>query len=228
MKRYPLALSFIMLALCLPYPGLSGQREPGGILAPASASEPISVPAPAGVLDGDIIFQSSALSTQSLAIRLATHSPYSHCGIVFFRDGEPYVFEAIRTVSWTPLDAWIKRGVDGHYMLLRLKDREQRLTPGVLAAMREVGGGFDGKGYDLLFQWSDETIYCSELVWKIYERGAGMPLAPLRRIRDYDLNHDEVQRKIKERFGYDIPWDEQVVAPSDLMESALLERVGGN
>ena len=180
------------------------------------------------VLDGDIIFQPSALSSQSLAIKLATHSPYSHCGIVLYRDGRPYVFEAIRTVSWTPLEAWIKRGVKGHYVLLRLKDRDARLGPEVLDAMRREASAFDGKGYDLLFQWTDETIYCSELVWKIYERGAGLELVPLRRIRDYDLNHEEVQRKIKERFGYDIPWDERVVAPSDLMESPLLERVGGN
>lgn len=178
-------------------------------------------------LDGDIIFQPS-VSTQSLAIKLATHSPYTHCGIVFYRDGKPYVFEAVRTVSWTPLEAWIKRGVDGHYVLLRLKDRDERLTPGVLADMRRVAAGFVGKGYDLLFQWTDENMYCSELVWKIYERGAGVTLVPLRRIREYDLDHEEVQRKIEERFGYSIPWDEQAVAPSDLMQSPLLERVGGN
>lgn len=178
-------------------------------------------------LDGDIIFQPS-LSTQSLAIKLATHSPYTHCGIVLYRDGKPYVFEAIRTVSWTPLDAWIQRGVNGHYALFRLKDRDERLTPGALERMRRVAADFAGKGYDLLFQWTDESMYCSELVWKIYERGAGVTLVPLRHIRDYDFDHDEVQRKIKERFGYSIPWDEQAVAPSDIMQSPLLERAGGN
>lgn len=181
----------------------------------------------AAFLDGDILFQPS-LSPQSLAIKLATHSPYSHCGIMFYRDGRPYVFEAIRTVSWTPLDAWIKRGVNGHYILFRLQERERLLTPDALEAMRRVAAEFDNKDYDLLFQWTDENIYCSELVWKVYERGAGVTLVPLRRIRDYDFNHEEVQRKVKERFGYDVPWDEYAVAPSDLMESPLLERAGGN
>ena len=225
MKKYLLALCFTLLVCCAPHPALAASE--GSDISDISAISG----GPGGlveVLDGDIIFQPSALSTQSLAIKLATHSPYSHCGIVFFKDGKPWVFEAIRTVSWTPLDAWIRRGVDGHYVLLRLRDRERLLTPGALAAMREVAGGFGGKDYDLMFQWTDDAIYCSELVWKIYERGAGLELVPLRRIRDYDLNHDEVQRKIKERFGFDIPWDEQVVAPSDLMESPLLERAGGN
>lgn len=179
-------------------------------------------------LEGDLIFQPSAMSTQSLAIQLATRSKYSHCGIVFYRKGEPWVFEAIRTVSWTPLDDWIKRGVNGHYVLMRLKDRESVLTSERLRVMRNIADKFAGKRYDLKFQWSDETMYCSELVWKIYERGANIELVPLRRIRDYDLNHEEVQRRIKERFGYDIPLDEQVVAPADIMEGARLERVGGN
>ncbi|HLQ25603.1 MAG TPA: hypothetical protein VK138_06915, partial [Acidiferrobacterales bacterium] len=36
--------------------------------------------------DGDIIFHTSQ-SAQSIAIQKATHSRYSHMGIIFFRDG---------------------------------------------------------------------------------------------------------------------------------------------
>src|SRR5437773_3573503 len=49
------------------------------------------------VQDGDIIFQTSR-SSQSLAIQRATHSPYSHMGIILYRSGRPFVFEAIATV----------------------------------------------------------------------------------------------------------------------------------
>src|SRR3954464_15869598 len=45
-----------------------------------------SVPA---VRDGDVIFQTSQ-SSQSVAIQRATHSPYSHMGIIFVRAGQPY------------------------------------------------------------------------------------------------------------------------------------------
>ena len=40
--------------------------------------------------DGDIIFHTSR-SAQSAAIQHATHSRYSHVGLILFRDGKPYV-----------------------------------------------------------------------------------------------------------------------------------------
>ena len=203
-------------------------------LGGTASADPATLPPPrapldtSGFLEGDVIFQPSALSVQSLAIQIATRSRYSHCGIITIRDGEPWVFEAIRTVTWTPLAAWIKRGVDGHYVLMRIKDRDTVLGSREIRAMKEAAQSFANKKYDLYFKWTDDEIYCSELIWKIYERGAGLELAPLRRIRDYDLKHEEVQKRIKERYGYDVPWDERVIAPSDLMESPLLEKVGWN
>ena len=59
-----------------------------GLIAASAWS--IGLPA---VKDGDVIFQTS-LSSQSVAIQRATHSRYSHMGIIFFRSGQPYVFEA--------------------------------------------------------------------------------------------------------------------------------------
>src|SRR5688572_1747556 len=64
--------------------------------------------------DGDIIFQTS-LSSQSKAIQLATHSEYSHCGIIYKKGNHFYVYEAIQPVKMTPLYKWIARGKDGHY-----------------------------------------------------------------------------------------------------------------
>ena len=62
--------------------------------------------------DGDIIFHTSR-SAQSAAIQLATHSRYSHVGLILFRDGKPYVLEAVATVRYTPLDSWIARAMAG-------------------------------------------------------------------------------------------------------------------
>src|ERR1043166_8812275 len=79
--------------------------------------------------DGDIIFQTSR-SSQSVAIRRATHSRYSHMGLVLYRSGQPYVLEASSTVRYTPLPAWIARGVGGHYVVKRLADADHRLARG--------------------------------------------------------------------------------------------------
>ena len=87
------------------------------------------------VKDGDIIFQTSQ-SSQSVAIQRATASPYSHMGIIFFRNGKPYVFEAIATVRYTPLTSWIARGKGGHYVIKRLKDAPTLLTSDGLAKLR--------------------------------------------------------------------------------------------
>ena len=45
---------------------------------------------------------------------------------------------------------------------------------------------FEGKPYDLYFEWSDERIYCSELVWKMYA-ALGVKLGTLQKLREFDL-----------------------------------------
>lgn len=173
--------------------------------------------------DGDLIFHKSK-SSQSLAIQLATHSPYSHCGILYQNKGKWEVLEAVQPVKTTPLSTWIKRGEKGHYVVKRLKD-EHLLDPTKLKSMKTAGTKMLGKSYDLAFDWSDEKIYCSELIWKIYKEGAGIELCPLQRLRDFDLENPVVQKTLKERYGKNIPLDEPVVPPSALFESGLLQVV---
>src|SRR5436190_18050269 len=83
------------------------------------------------VQDGDLIFQTSR-SAQSLAIQRATHSPYSHMGMVVHQGGKALVFEASATARLTPLAAWTERGEGGHYVVKRLRDAAARITPAAL------------------------------------------------------------------------------------------------
>lgn len=217
---YAMARVLVCAALlALPAPAVQAKEAVAGKKAGIDMAE---------FMPGDIIFQEMN-SFQSKALRLATGSRYTHCGIILPKNGELYVLEAVGPVTWTPVSKWIARGEQGKYVLMRLKkDAPGQLTKERLAAMQKQTAQYVGKPYDLRFQWSDDTIYCSELVWKLYERGAGISLAPLRTFKDYDLDHEEVQKHIKERFNYDIPWDEQVIAPSDLMRSDQLEIVRQN
>jgi hypothetical protein len=171
--------------------------------------------------DGDIIFQTSR-SAQSVAIRKATHSKYSHTGIIFFRDGKPYVYEAVRNVGYTLLQEWIARGEGGHYVVKRLRGFERVLTPQDVMKLRQVAASFQGKPYDLTFEWSDDRIYCSELVWKIYDRGIGVRLGRLQRLRDFDLSDPAVKAIMKKRFGNRIPLDETVISPGEMFSSDKL------
>ena len=180
-----------------------------------------------GIKNGDLIFQTS-LSSQSQAIQLATNSKYSHCGIVYIENGQYYVFEAIQPVKTTPLDKWIARGKDGHYVIKRLKNADQILTEETLQKMKAVGEKFRGKNYDLTFEWSDDKIYCSELVWKIYQRATGIELGKLQKLSEFDLTNDLVKKKIKERYGDKIPTEETVISPDALFDSELLITVKEN
>jgi len=173
------------------------------------------------VNEGDIIFHTSR-STQSLAVQQATNSRYSHMGIILFREGKPTVFEASARVKYTPLNEWIARGTDGRYVLKRLKTAQQALTPDALEKLRKTADTFAGKPYDLTFEWSDERIYCSELVWKIYDRALGIRIGELQKIREFNLDAPAVKQKIKERYGDKIPLEETVISPQAMFESPLL------
>jgi uncharacterized protein YycO len=169
-------------------------------------------------LSGDIIFQESE-SSQSKAIQLATHSKYSHCGIIFKNNGKTYVLEAVQPVKLTALKTWINKGKNNHYVLKRFA---KTLNESQINSMKKTGQKMIGIPYDLWFNWSDEKIYCSELVWKIYFEGAGIKLSELEKLGQFNLNSEEVRKKLKERYGNQIPINEPVVSPASLFNSNLL------
>jgi hypothetical protein len=174
--------------------------------------------------DGDIIFQTSE-SRQCEAVRIATNSKFSHCGIIYEIKGEKYVYEAVQPVKITLLKEWISHGKDSKYLVKRLKNDTAILTPTVLEKMKLYGSQFKNKDYDLYFEWSDDKIYCSELVWKIYKNGAGIELCQLESLKNFKLDNPKVKEILKERYGNKIPLEEKVVAPSQLVDSPLLETV---
>lgn len=174
--------------------------------------------------DGDIIFQTSQ-SDQSVAIQRATLSPFSHCGMIFYRNGKPYVFEAASTVQFTPIKKWIARGSGGHFVVRRLKDAGTALTGKAVAKLRAAAMRFQGKPYDLTFEWSDDRIYCSELVWKAYDRGLSIRIGNPQQMKEFNLSDPVVALKLKERYGTRIPMNEPVISPGAIYKSDLLETV---
>ena len=168
--------------------------------------------------DGDIIFHESH-SSQSKALRLAMNSPYTHMGVIFFERGSAYVYEAVGPVKRTPLKEWIDRGTDGHFVVKRLSDADQRLTDEAIANLRAAGERYAGLPYDLRFEWSDDRIYCSELVWKMYKVALGLEIGELQTFGDFDLSSPEVAKRIQERYPEGLPMDETVISPASMFES---------
>jgi len=176
------------------------------------------------VQDGDIVFHTSR-SSQSVAIQKATHSPYSHMGIVLFREGRAYVFEAVSTVQYTPLDRWVARGAGGHFAVKRLRTAATTLTPAAVERLHETARQFEGRKYDLTFEWSDDRIDCSELVWKLYDRALGVRIGELQHLRDFDLTDAAVREKMRQRYGERIPLDETVMSPAAMFGASGLVTV---
>jgi hypothetical protein len=179
----------------------------------------------ARVRDGDIIFQTSQ-SEQSQAIQIATHSPFSHMGLVLFKDGRPFVLEAVSpSVRFTPLREWIARGEKARFVVKRLRDASVLADPNGPSSLMKAASEFSGKPYDPYFEWSDDRIYCSELVWKAYERGLGVHLGLLLPLVSFDLTSPVVKAKLAERYGDKVPLDERVISPASIFNSPLLQEV---
>lgn len=173
--------------------------------------------------DGDIIFHTSR-STQSKMIQTVTGSNLTHCGIIFFKSGKPYVYEAVNPVKLTPLNQWIARGVGGRYKVVRLKYVLQDNHKEIMLnyAKRQLG-----KSYDIKFEWSDSKMYCSEIVWKIY-RSSGYTLSDPKSFSDYDLSSGIVKNEIKRRYGSSINMNEKIVSPVDLYNSPIVRTIYSN
>ncbi len=173
-------------------------------------------------LDGDIIFQVSR-SSQSAAIQCATKSEWSHMGLVFLRRGEPMVLEAVEPVRVVALADWIGRGVDSEFTVRRLKQRDDARMTAVVASLKDHR--FLHRHYDKTFEWTDEKLYCSELVWKLYQEELGIELAPLERFGDFDLECEEVRGIIAQRWPDGPPLDMAVISPAAILNSPHLHPI---
>ena len=98
------------------------------------------------------------MPSQTNAIKVATNSKYSHLSIIYAVDNEYFVYEASSIAKFTPFNEWINNGLDGNYVVKRIKDSENILISDALINMNNVGEKFKDKGYDKYFEWSDEKI----------------------------------------------------------------------
>ena len=153
-----------------------------------------------GYNQGDILFQESK-SNQSKYIKAATNSRYTHCGIIYKKDGKDYVLEASNVVKLTPVQEWINRGVGKHVKVRKCPIKDFKID------LKK----YIGKPYDTSFRWTDDKMYCSELVYKIYADN-GIKLCKLRKVNDYKVG--KFKEYLKKRA---ISFNELVVAPSDLL-----------
>jgi len=173
--------------------------------------------------EGDVVFQSLPGGVDLIeAIEGATHSPFSHCGMVEKYDGQWVVLEAIEPVKRTPLFLWIWRGRGSRFAAYRLKPELQAAVPAMLAGAEK----FMGHPYDSRYRMDDEFIYCSELVFKGYRAATGKDLGKLMRLGDLDWKpYMDTIIKYDGCTPETPPLDRLIITPRDLALAPELARV---
>jgi hypothetical protein len=196
------------------------------ILLSLALSAQAQISSQAQLQEGDVIFHQSQ-SSQSLALREITQSLWTHTGVIIRNQNKWFVVEAARGVEVTPLDNFIDRGVGKKYIIKRLRPEliNQSQSQSISNKLKTALLAYAGLKYDFWFEWSDSTIYCSELVWKAYDDAFGIQLSTPERFRDFPLDGPYAQRLIQDRYiaqGRQLNLEEPVVSPVALLESELL------
>lgn len=182
---------------------------------------------------GDVIFIQGT-SSQTESIIEATNSRVTHMGFIVIKSGQYFVAEAVEPVKETPLEKFILpvRVKNNQLMVKRLDDSKLpvKLTPMVQKELIQEFSKYKGKHYDGLFQWSDNKIYCSELVFKIYKKVLGIDIGNVVFSRELNIS-SRVVLLIKKRFNvsesdakfnriYDQVMNEKIITPVSMFESS--------
>lgn len=168
--------------------------------------------------EGDLVFQSLPHNPLIDAIEGCTGSPYSHCGLVTRKNGKWVVVEAVGPVKETPLFSWIRQGRRSGLAVYRLT-RERDRIPSMIAEARAM----TGRPYDIHYALDDGAIYCSELIWKAWNRSGGTPLGSLTTLGALDWRpHEAVIRRI-ENGG--LPLDRPMITPVEVTRDPRLTEV---
>lgn len=167
---------------------------------------------------------------------------FTHCGIVFDDKGVWKVYEGRGRDGKDPvsLEQWQKdegggRAIHNVYVR-RLADRSV-LTKDALKIMRDGANALHHTRYDFGFSWSDDYVYCSELIYKAYEK-AGAAANTLKKphpIKDYYEAVPALAQTIKDqldsakaktcRGGEPFNPEEPAISPEEIYNSPGLVSV---
>ncbi len=109
---------------------------------------------------GDLLLQPLHCRLCNL-IEGETNSEYSHIGIVLQTHPKVYVGEAFQKVRAVTLNEFLKKTQKHHKVRVVRPNGDFRYLK---KAFRQK---YEGKPYDAGFLWGDESLYCSELTWKL-------------------------------------------------------------
>ena len=175
--------------------------------------------------DGDIVFMRLDIG-QIKSLKLLSNSDYTHTGVIFIQKDTVFVYEGAGKVGLSLLESWTgRRSKDSMIVIKRLKKEYQTKEYG--RKLINAGVKFKDLPTDIIFDWSDTMVYSSELVWKIYDRGLGIQLSDLKKMKEWNTSDKFVNHRLNSKYGIENPFNPEnsVVSPDDLFYSDKLETV---
>lgn len=189
---------------------------------------------PSELRTGDLVLHTSR-SAQSTAIAVATHSPYTHVGVVVQQAGQWWVVEASRRAQKTKLAAFVARGRTPTWVVRDPRLDDETVRDQVARAALSLLG----TPYDPAFSEGTEALYCSELVVVAWAK-AGLAIGEVEPVGSLDLEAPVVRALFAKRWRRhpacrgvadagtcrDIVAQELVVTPAGLARDTTLRPLG--
>jgi hypothetical protein len=169
--------------------------------------------------EGDIIFQSLYENDLVKAIEGITLSPYSHCGILFKKRNCWYVIEAIGPVKETGITEFVRRGRNRNVDIYRLDTSYHNLIPEFIQELKT----YSGRPYDIMYEMDDEKIYCSELIYKAFQKIYNEDLGEAKKLGD--MNWGPYANTIRHYEDGPVPVERLIISPKAVSEANQLHLI---
>lgn len=160
----------------------------------------------ANLQEGDVVFIESQ-SSQSPYIKVGTMSKWTHCGVVVNTPEGLKILEASKTVRLTPFAKFIGSARNDNWTVKR---PDQKLEKSISYSK------YLGMPYDLEFKFNNGKMYCSELVWLVYQ-DQGVELCKPRKVSSFICTRIPRVKKLMQKRN--ISMEQTAVAPVDLYKA---------
>lgn len=156
--------------------------------------------------EGDVVFIESQ-SSQAPYIKVGTMSKWTHCGVVVDTPQGLKVLEASKTVRLTPFAKFIGFAKNENWTVKR---PNQKLEKSISYSK------YLGMPYDLEFKFNNGKMYCSELVWLVYQ-DQGVELCKPQKVSSFICTRIPRVKKLMQKRN--ISMEQTAVAPVDLYKA---------
>lgn len=142
--------------------------------------------------DGDLVFQ-TLKSPQTLGVMAATHSLFTHVGLVHVQEEKYYVLDSAGSVGYSPLERWIENGQNEKFAVYRYKTLTSEEREKLFAHVEP----YLNAPYDTLFVFGNKALYCSELPYLLFE-SIDKPIGAVEHLSDLEVDNPQTQHLMKQ------------------------------